>query len=130
MAIHQCIVFFLSFLFCWLKTVCYRLIAIIILNISVTNVGTVYSQKNICYCLLCLQICISYSPVLLFCCLRKSLVGFWKGYFNRKRCKRKIVHDGLASSKFCNLFFDINKFNNLFFGHVRKVYNPFIMCNM
>lgn len=123
MVIHQCIVFFLlGFLFYYyLKVVCYKynLIAII-LNISVTNVRTVYSQKNVSYCLLCLQVCINYSPVLLFCWLRKSLVGFWKGYFNRKRCKRKIVHENLASSKFCKLF-DINKFNNLFWPYKKSV---------
>jgi hypothetical protein len=24
-----------------------------------------------------------------FCCLGKCLVGFWKGYFNQKRCRRR-----------------------------------------
>lgn len=129
MAVYQWIVFCLGFLFYYLKIVCY-LIAVI-LNISVTNVRTMYSQRNISYCLLCLQICISYSPLLLFCWLRKSLVGFWKGYFNRKRCKRKIVLKSLASFKFCKLF-DINKFNSLYWPckkHVVLILLYVIKCN-
>lgn len=26
-----------------------------------------------------------------FCCLGKCLVGFWKGYFNQKRCRRRDI---------------------------------------
>lgn len=28
-------------------------------------------------------------PLLQHCCLGKGVVGFWRGYFNRKRCRRR-----------------------------------------
>ena len=41
-----------------------------------------------------------------FCCLGKCLVGFWKGYFNQKRCRRRniIIQIRLEEYRFCTLF--------------------------
>lgn len=49
-------------------------------------------------------------PTLTFCCLRKSLVGLWKGFFNQKRCRRKPLEVVLVATVFCILF-NINKHN-------------------
>lgn len=40
-----------------------------------------------------------------FCCLGKCLVGFWKGYFNQKRCRRRniTIQIRLEDYKFCTL---------------------------
>lgn len=40
-----------------------------------------------------------------FCCLGKCLVGFWKGYFNQKRCRRRnIIQTRVEEYRFCTLF--------------------------
>jgi len=41
-----------------------------------------------------------------FCCLGKCLVGFWKGYFNQKRCRRRniTIQIRLEEYRFCTLF--------------------------
>ena len=41
-----------------------------------------------------------------FCCLDKCLVGFWKGYFNQKRCRRRniTIKIRLEEYRFCTLF--------------------------
>lgn len=31
------------------------------------------------------------SPRLQFVCLGRGLVGYWKGYFNHKRCRRRCI---------------------------------------
>lgn len=45
-----------------------------------------------------------YLPIQVFCCLGKCLVGFWRGYFNQKRCRRRIKFPQL---KFCTTLFSI-----------------------
>jgi hypothetical protein len=41
-----------------------------------------------------------------FCCLGKCLVGFWKGYFNQKRCRRRnIIQVRLEEYRFCTTVF-------------------------
>lgn len=45
-----------------------------------------------------------------FLCLCKCLVGFWKGYFNQKRCRRRnIFLISLQKCPFCTSFNKINK---------------------
>ena len=41
-----------------------------------------------------------------FCCLGKCLVGFWKGYFNQKRCRRRniTIQIRLEEYRFCTVF--------------------------
>lgn len=53
---------------------------------------------------------VSFSPSRLFCCLRKNLVGLWKGFFNQKSCRRKALEVILVTTVFCILF-NINKIN-------------------
>lgn len=39
-----------------------------------------------------------------FCCLGKCLVGFWKGYFNQKRCRRRdMIQIKLEEYRFCTI---------------------------
>lgn len=41
-----------------------------------------------------------------FCCLGKCLVGFWKGYFNQKRCRRRnTLQIRLEEYRFCTALF-------------------------
>jgi hypothetical protein len=43
-----------------------------------------------------------------FCCLGKCLVGFWRGYFNQKRCRRRnIIQIRLEEYRFCTTLFSI-----------------------
>lgn len=43
-----------------------------------------------------------------FCCLGKCLVGFWKGYFNQKRCRRReIILIRMKEYRFCTTLFSI-----------------------
>lgn len=43
-----------------------------------------------------------------FCCLGKCLVGFWKGYFNQKRCRRRdMIKIRLGEYRFCTTLFSI-----------------------
>ena len=52
-----------------------------------------------------------------FCCLGKCLVGFWKGYFNQKRCRRRniTIQIRVEEYRFCTLFSRLIK-------TVRKLY--------
>jgi len=48
------------------------------------------------------------SHIQVFCCLGKCLVGFWKGYFNQKRCRRRdIIQTRLDEYQFCTTLFSI-----------------------
>lgn len=53
----------------------------------------------------------SFVPCLhnqVFCCLGKLLVGFWKGYFNQKRCRRRdIILTRMEDHRFCTTLFSI-----------------------
>lgn len=53
----------------------------------------------------------SFVPCLqiqVFCCLGKLLVGFWKGYFNQKRCRRRdIILTRMEDYRFCTTLFSI-----------------------
>lgn len=43
-----------------------------------------------------------------FCCLGKCLVGFWKGYFNQKRCRRRdMIQIRLEEYRFCTTLFSV-----------------------
>lgn len=43
-----------------------------------------------------------------FCCLGKCLVGFWKGYFNQKRCRRRDkIQIRFGEYQFCTTLFSI-----------------------
>jgi len=50
--------------------------------------------------------CITCLRTQVFCCLGKCLVGFWKGYFNQKRCRRRniTIQIRLEEYRFCTLF--------------------------
>ena len=56
-----------------------------------------------------------------FCYLGKRLVGFWKGYFNQKRCRRRniTIQIRLEEYRFCTLFSrlikSVRKLNYLLF---------------
>lgn len=58
------------------------------------------------YCLRILINCIiSCFHTQVFCCLGRCLVGFWKGYFNRKRCRRRnIIPICFQECRFCRTF--------------------------
>lgn len=42
-----------------------------------------------------------------FCCLGRCLVGFWKGYFNQKRCRRRYNTQICFQCGFCRIIFSI-----------------------
>lgn len=51
---------------------------------------------------------VSCLHIQVFCCLGKCLVGFWKGYFNQKRCRRRdIIQIRLEEYRFCTTLFSI-----------------------
>lgn len=51
---------------------------------------------------------VSCLHIQVFCCLGKCLVGFWRGYFNQKRCRRRdIIQISLEEYRFCTTLFSI-----------------------
>lgn len=87
------------------KLVCSKHIFFHVLSIMFPlNPSCLYKRIIYFFCSL------SFSPSLVFCCLRKNLVGLWKGFFNQKRCKRKFLIVDLVATAFCILF-NTNKYN-------------------
>lgn len=64
---------------------------------------------------------ISFSPKLLFPCLRKNLVGHWKGFFNHKHNRRKYIKN--ISEYIILYYLIINLWTNL----CLKLYLPVFM---
>jgi hypothetical protein len=50
----------------------------------------------------------SHQHTQVFCCLGKCLVGFWKGYFNQKRCRRRNkIQIRMEEYRFCTTLLSI-----------------------
>jgi hypothetical protein len=64
-----------------------------------------------------------------FCCLGKCLVGFWKGYFNQKSCRRRniTIRIRLEEYRFCTLFSKliktVRKLNYLLFSKLETLFD-------
>ena len=70
------------------------------------------------------SIFISCLHIQVFCCLGKCLVGFWRGYFNQKRCRRRcIIQISMEEYQFCTTLFSI------LIKTVRKLILSFLFLN-
>lgn len=91
-------------LFYFFKLVCSKHTFFCVLSImSPLNPSCLYKKIIYFFCSL------SSLPSLVFFCLRKNLVGLWKGFFNQKHSRRKCFTVGLVATVFCILF-NTNKY--------------------